>query len=419
MEISVCCDIMHSTKTIKGEKFFMVITLVTDQFYQNNHGTNVSAQRLHDGLISRGHTVRVVTVDKGNNTPYSLKERSFGKAITHLINSQGFQFAKPDKEVLRKAIEGSDVVHVYTPFKLGYTTIKLCREMNVPCTAACHITPENITSSIYLEKFPPANNYLWRSFKNTTYRYVKHIHCPSLMVAQRLKEREFNSNLHVISNGYNEMFKMKKEEKPVIVKDKIVLSFIGRFSREKRYDLIIKAVNESKYRNKIQLIFAGKGPTKKHVMKTAKILPVYPMFCFFSREQVVSLLNFSDLYVHPAIIEVEGMSCIESIACGCVPIVSNSPKSATSQFAVHENSIFDYKSYKDLAAKIDWWIEHPEECAEQKKKLVQHAERFTIEHSMDYYINMFEAAVKDWDKDYDGKNKKKAIPSNIINNYAK
>ena len=36
---------------------------------------------------------------------------------------------------------------------------------------------------------------------------------------------------------------------------------------------------------------------------------------------------------------------------------------------------------------------------------------------MDYYENLFEAAIKDWDKDYDGKNKKKAIKPNIINNY--
>ena len=396
----------------------MIITLVTDQFYKNNHGTSISAQQIYNGLVKRGHTVRVLAIDETNNTAYALKERYFGKPITKLINSQGFQFAKPDREIIKKSIEGADIVHVYMPFKLGCKTIEICREMNVPCTAGFHIIPENITSTIYMNKVAVVNASLWEKFKNCTYRYVKHIHCPSLMVAKLLKNHHYNSYLHVISNGYNPIFKIVEgEEKPKVFRDKIVITFIGRFSREKRHDLIIKAVNESKYRDKIQLIFGGKGPTKKHIMKMAQKLPIYPMFSFFSKEQIVSLLNFSDLYIHPADIEVEGMSCIEAIACGCVPIVSNSVKSATPQFTVHEKSIFEHGNYKDLTEKIDWGIEHPEELKAHRKVIAEHALKFTVERSMDYYIEMFEQAIKDWDKDYDCKDKKKAIKPVIINNY--
>lgn len=397
----------------------MVITLVTDQFYQNNHGTSVSAQRFYNGLVSRGHTVRVLAIDEDNNTAYALKERYFGKPITKIINSQGFQFAKPDKEILRKSIEGADIVHIYMPFKLGYKAIEMCREMNVPCTAAFHIVPENITSTLYLEDSALVNGALWKKFYDTTYRYVNHIHCPSLMVAKQLEKHKFHANLHVISNGYNDIFKVQKEEKPCLFKDKFVVCFIGRFSREKRHDLIIKAVNNSKYKDKIQLVFGGKGPTKKHIMKMAKKLPVYPMFSFFSKEQLISLLNFADLYIHPAEIEVEGMTCIEAIACGCVPLVSNSPKSATPQFTIDEHSIFENGNWKDLSAKIDWWIEHPEELKSQKEIIAKHAQEFTVERSMDYYIEMFEQAIHDWDKDYDGKDKKKAIKPHIINHYVK
>ncbi len=398
----------------------MVITLVTDQFYQNNHGTSVSAQRFYNGLVKMGHTVRVLAIDEENNTAYALKERYFGKLITKIIHSQGFQLAKPNRETLAKAIEGADIVHVYLPFKLGYKTIELCREMNVPCTAGFHLVPENITSTIYMNKFEPLNSAIWSKFKNSTYKYIEHIHCPSVMVAKQLEKHKFNSNLHIISNGYNDIFKvLPNEEKPVILKDKIIITFIGRFSREKRHDLIIKAVNASKYRDKIQLVFGGKGPTKKHIMKMAKRLPIYPIFGFFSREQLVSLLNFAELYVHPADIEVEGMSCIEAIACGCVPIVSDSPKSATSQFAVHKNSVFKHGNYKDLRDKIDWWIEHPEDLKSQRETVVNHASKFTIESSMPFYVNMFEQAIKDWKKDFKCTNKKITTKATIINNYKK
>lgn len=397
----------------------MIITLVTDMFFQNTHGTCVSAHRLYNGLVERGHIVKILAIDETNNSAYALKERYFGKPINKIINSQGFTFAKPNKEIMKKAIEGSDLVHIYLPFKMEYETIKLCREMNIPCTAGFHIVPENITSTLYMENFAPVNMALWTSFYNSTYRYIKHIHCPSLMVANQLVKHKFNSNLHVISNGYNEMFSMNRVEKPFIFKDKFVITFIGRFSREKCHDLIIKAVNSSKYKDKIQLIFGGKGPRKKHIMKMARKLPNYPVFGFYTREQVSYILNFADLYIHPANIEVEGMSCIEAIATGCVPVVANSAKSATPQFAMHENSIFENGNYKDLSKKIDWWIEHPEELEAQRTIVAEHAKKFKIEKSMDYYEELFKSALKDWDNTYDGKNKKKAIKPNIINNYTK
>lgn len=396
----------------------MIITLVTDQFFQNNHGTSVSGQRIYNGLIALGHKVRVLAIDNGEHTEYALKERYFGKLGTKIINSQGFQFAKPDRDVIIKAITGSDIVHIYLPFKLGYETIAICRELNIPCSAAFHIAPENITSTIYLENSKLVNGMLWNSFYNKTYRYIQHIHTPSLMIANQLVKHGYHANLHVISNGFNDIFRVQPEEKPKIFEDKIVICFVGRFSREKRHDLIIKAVNASKYRDKIQLIFAGKGPTRKHIIKMARRLPNQPYFTFMSRPQLVSLYNFADLYIHPADIEIEGMSCLEAIACGCVPIVADSPKSATPQFACHEKSVFKHGDYKDLANKIDWWIEHPKDLKSQRAKSASHAQKFTLEKSMQHYVKMFNAAIKDWNKEYDGKNKKLRIETKIDNPYA-
>ena len=139
---------INSKFLLKG-KHKMIITLVTDQFYPNNHGTSISAQRFYEGLVAMGHTVRVLAIDSANNTPYALKERYFGRPINAIINSQGMQFGKPEKEIIKKAIQGADIVHVYMPFKLGYKTIQICREMNVPCTVGFHLVPENITSTLY------------------------------------------------------------------------------------------------------------------------------------------------------------------------------------------------------------------------------------------------------------------------------
>lgn len=90
------------------------------------------------------------------------------------------------------------------------------------------------------------------------------------------------------------------------------------------------------------------------------------------------------------------MTCIEAIACGCVPIVSDSAKSATSQFAANKNSVFHSGDYCDLADKIDWWIEHPIELSNNRQAVAEHSQNFTIERSMGLYIAMFERAIADW-----------------------
>ena len=51
----------------------------------------------------------------------------------------------------------------------------------------------------------------------------------------------------------------KERRKDKEFKDKIVLTMVGRLSGEKRQDVLIDAVSKSKYADKIQLIFAGKG----------------------------------------------------------------------------------------------------------------------------------------------------------------
>ena len=66
----------------------------------------------------------------------------------------------------------------------------------------------------------------------------------------------------------------------------------------------------------------------------------------------------SDLYVHAADAEIEAIACIEAFSSGLVPVIANSPKSATPQFALDERSLFEAGNPKDLADKIDYWIEH-------------------------------------------------------------
>ena len=75
--------------------------------------------------------------------------------------------------------------------------------------------------------------------------------------------------------------------------------------------------------------------------------------------------------------------------------VSDSRLSATSQFALDERSLFKAGDAEDLARKIDWWIEHPKEKEEMEHAYAESANQYTLEHSVQACVRMFEAAIEE------------------------
>ena len=152
---------------------------------------------------------------------------------------------------------------------------------------------------------------------------------------------------------------------------------------------MIKAVALSKHKDKIQLILGGQGTKEKYYKKLAKRLPVPPVFKFFSRKEIIDVLNYADIYVHPAEFELEGISCLEAVACGKLTIVSDSELSATKEFAIDEKCIFKKRNACSLAALLDYWIEHPEERKIYEEKYLNRAISYEQDVCMERMEKMF------------------------------
>ena len=111
------------------------------------------------------------------------------------------------------------------------------------------------------------------------------------------------------------------------------------------------------------MILAGKGPLEKKYRRLAEKLPNPIVMEFYEPERLREILHMADLYVHTSDAEIEAMSCMEAFACGLVPVIADSPRSATPQFALDGRSLFPAGDTAALAERIDWWMEHPEERA--------------------------------------------------------
>jgi glycosyltransferase involved in cell wall biosynthesis len=343
----------------------MKITIICDVLGEENNGTTIAAMNLIRYLQSKEHEVKILCPDQYRNgveNYYIVPNMSFGKMLNTYVKKIGVTIAKADKKTVLEAIEGADIIHVMLPFSLGMTAVKLANERNIPVTAGFHMMAQVLTTYIKLNKIKPLNHEVYKYIYKHFYSKVDAIHYPTQFIKDVFeKEVKNKTNGYVISNGVNAYIKKIEIEKPNELKDKFVITTIGRFSKEKGQDVLIKAIKYSKHKDKIQIILAGQGVREKYYKKLAKKLQIAPIFKFFSREEILQVLNYSDMYVHCCDVELEGIACLEAITCGKLTIVSDSKLSATRSFAPDNKCMFKNRNYKDLAKVIDYFIDNPEE----------------------------------------------------------
>ena len=156
---------------------------------------------------------------------------------------------------------------------------------------------------------------------------------------------------------------------------------------------MIDAIKKSKYSDKIQLVIAGQGPRKEQILKCAQGLRNPAIINFFTHDELLDVIAMSDLYAHPAQVEIEAMSCMEAFAGGLVPIIANSKKSATPQFALDERSLFETGNSDSLAQKIDYWIENEHERKRMEHEYSKSAEKYILEECVSEAEKMFALAI--------------------------
>ncbi len=395
----------------------MKILFALDTYDTNNNGTSISAQRFANELERRGHEVRILCADpkETDEKGVALPVEVTGKYIVPefiiplfnpLIKKHGFTFGdarSKSRPVIREAVEWADVVHSFLPFPLDIVASNYAAKIGKPNTGAFHVQPENITSSVGCGKVQWVQNMLYRLFRNTFYYKYRHIHVPSAFMGRMLEERDYKAKIHVISNGIQDAFMEAGENKidngrPLKLPEyqgKIVIMMVGRLAKEKRQDVIIDAVNHSKYADKIQLVFAGKGPQYEKYVKLGEKLANPPQFVYVKQDELIKLLLQCDLYVHASDMESEAISCIEAFATGLVPVIANSELSATRQFALDDRSLFLPGNPKDLARAIDYWLDNPKERENMEKTYIKAAKKYSLSISVRMFEEMLNEEIEE------------------------
>ena len=369
----------------------MKIAIVCDVLGEENNGTTIAAMNLIRTLSAKGHELRVVCPDPGRAGAegfYVVPQLSLGP-LNAYIKKNNVTIARLDRGVLEAALHDADVIHVMMPFALGKAAAVYAHAHGIPLTAGFHCQAENVTGHIFLKDLSLASRTAYRIFYRRLYRYCDCVHYPTQFICDTFEAVVGTTPHRVISNGVGSAFIPRPVARPASLQDRYIVLFTGRYSPEKSHKVLIDAVALSRHKDEIQLVFAGTGPLKLALLRQARRCRIpKPIMEFYDRDTLIDIINSADLYVHPAEIEIEAIACLEAIACGRVPLIADSPRSATRYFALSDDNLFRYDDPTDLAQKMDWWLEHPEERLSCSKSYLGYAAQFNFTSCMDQMEKM-------------------------------
>jgi len=375
----------------------MKILFVLNNFYTTGNGLAASARRTVKALREAGEEVRVLSGP--NHTPggpqpeYALKAFYF-PFFQPIIDAQGYSFASTDLRVVEEAVRWADVIHMQEPFVLQIRTAKVARRLGKPITGTYHLHPENIFYSLALGAWKLPNQLLLKSWRDLCFNKWKYVQCPTKNVRDRLIANGFTGDLRVISNGVvpDECIRVPHQNQPFLI------ICIGRLSGEKDPYTLLEAMKHSTHARNIQLVFAGRGPREKEIRRKVQklydsgVLRYLPLFEFLDRDGLRNLAAKADLAIHCATIEVEGLSIMEAMQQGAVPIIAHGTLTGTDQFALDDRSRFHQRDAVELARKIDWWLDHPDELEAARGAYVSEMKKYSIDNSVRELIKMFRDA---------------------------
>ena len=345
------------------------ILFVINDLYTHGNGLAASARRTIALLREHGHHVRVLSAlprdgdDCGVGMPEYVLPPLRIPLVDPLIASQGYAFARAKRREIERALAWADVVHLEEPFMLQAVVARRARARGVPALATYHIHPENLTASVYLDRCALLNRVILELWKRAIFNRSDLVQCPSRSVYERVLKLCVRAPLLLLSNGVPLGEEMSGGGHEVGESSVVRILVVGRFSREKDQATILRALRHSAHARSIQLSFAGRGPTERSLRASARRLLrrgviAHPVrFAFMSADELAREASSCDLYVHAARIEVEGLSALEVLRHGVMPIIARGPLTATSQFALSEDSVFEVGDARALARAIDVWID--------------------------------------------------------------
>jgi len=308
----------------------------------------------------------------------------------------------PYHSILKLDDYGIDLIHAQTPFTMGFNGLLAAKLAKYPIVGSFHtLFNYSLLTTYYPKNIRKTKKYLWKYIK-FFYRRCDRVIAPSNTVAHILRKYKIN-NVDVVPNGIDtKVFNERANPEKAISnfelrKDKKIVLYMGRISKEKSIDIFIKAAAHlAKKRDDIYFVLGGTGPLLTHYIKMARRVGLnkeqISFLGFIDQHLMPSLYAASDALCLPSAFETQGIVCLEAMATGKPVVAADTPVLKEFVKSGYNGETFEKGSYLDCARKIEKVLNN---SSAYKKGAISTAKEFSIERATNKLLDVYKKTINE------------------------
>ena len=377
----------------------MKILITTDWYKASINGVVTSVLNLEEGLRSRGHDVKILTLSK------DLHHKSEGNAyyIPSINMNKIYPNARASiylhNDYIDEIIKWKpDVIHSQCEFTTFIYAKKIGKMLNIPIVHTYHTIYGDYTH--YLSPSKTLGRKAVSTFSRKILNNVQAVIAPTDKVSKLLKGYGVVTGIHTIPTGidlrwFNNRIPMKEKENMKqdlgIPIDNVVLLSVGRLAKEKNLDEIIKYISMMNKEN-ISMLIVGDGPYKNKLKKDIEDYGLNNKIIFtgmVSPNEVPLYYQLGDIFISASNSETQGLTYFEALASGLPSICKVDP--CIKDVVIDGYNGFQFDSFESFNSDINYILDDKE----RYNRLCENARTTAEKYSTDVFVVKVESLYED------------------------
>ncbi|MEK7507756.1 MAG: glycosyltransferase, partial [Patescibacteria group bacterium] len=296
-----------------------------------------------------------------------------------------------------------DIIHTQLFFALGLEALIASKILKVPIVGTNHTAVQEFV------RYSPIRS---RTIENLLIRYVSWFYekctlvtMPSKSVINEMRQFGFSGECRIISNPIDTKTfspsSRKTNLKNKLGFSKFTVIHAGRLARERKIDVIIKAIAASKQIiPEIELIIAGGGSYEKELRFLARSLGVENSIKFLgvlSKPALAEAYNASEIFAITSTADTQSLVMMQAMACG-IPVIGVNARALPEYIRPENGILIEPGDVKALTEKIIFLHKHKN----IQKKLGDGARAYSIRFSApeiaQQWEKIYEKVIEDYNK---------------------
>ena len=388
----------------------MRIGIFTETYTPYISGLVTSEIMLKDALERMGHEVYVVTANL-ESFRYSYDEKNRILKIPGIptgIYDARLTSIYPVKAVNKIKTWNLDVIHSQTEFAIGTFARLIARQLNIPLVHTYHTMYEDyvhyITKGYFNKSSKKIVEYLTLFYCDKT---VSELIVPTKKTYDLFKEKyQVDRNIHIIPTGieierfYEKNIDLEKldkiRNKLKLKKEDYVGLFLGRLGKEKNVVYLLDVFKDLKDTiPNFKLLIVGDGPDfdeYKQIIKDYGIEDRVIMTGKVPWEDTPYYYHLSDIFLTASKTETQGLTVIEAMASGSVPICIKDESFLNTVTENEDGKIFKTKAEcKKIIVDL---YKDKEELNRLKENAIKNSDKFSSRYFAEEVLKVYELAIE-------------------------